>query len=455
MPYSRNRGSSLEVRNLLHLETLEERCVPTLSGVLDSVEPASLLAPSQPALLQSLPAIISPIQGSTTEAVPSANTSSSTTVGLNGQSPVITGQQSLPTGSGSVVNLGSLLSPLTDLVKGVSADLSVGINGLSAVVTGIDSSVGSAVLAGLDPEVSSGSGLPPLVSLGVDPHSVVSVGGNLSSGTAGTQTLVLLPADLDVQGDGVILEVQVHAEVGNPGQTTGSIQGINSALAGTTALLAALDGSAAQGDSVSDDEVGNSAFAGYGQPAGQFAVNSLAFFLENVQAARVGSFLSSLPGSSLGFGLGQERTFATGSSSWAPLQAGQRLSAELLGSEPADLVLQQSADLLQSEEGSAVLGEQQVDLASLTPVSSGLLPATDDLGALDRALQDFLSGLTDLRQSLTSWLTQLGPTPWILMGLALVATVSQEVARRRRSSREDREVEEPMEGDPFSALADA
>jgi hypothetical protein len=58
-----------------------------------------------------------------------------------------------------------------------------------------------------------------------------------------------------------------------------------------------------------------------------------------------------------------------------------------------------------------------------------------DGGALEQAFNDFLGSLTDLEQTLTSCLIQLGPAPWILMGLALVSTACGVVHRRRRRGR--------------------
>lgn len=58
-----------------------------------------------------------------------------------------------------------------------------------------------------------------------------------------------------------------------------------------------------------------------------------------------------------------------------------------------------------------------------TPQAQGLADAgAVDQSALDQAFTDFLNSLTDLERTLTGWLAQLGPLPWILMGLALVGT---------------------------------
>jgi hypothetical protein len=83
------------------------------------------------------------------------------------------------------------------------------------------------------------------------------------------------------------------------------------------------------------------------------------------------------------------------------------------------------------EEASPLLTAASAELDALLPLSSGLVQAADDLGAMERAFQEFLSGLAELRQTMSSWLARVGPLPWVLMGLAVAATVYDEASRRR------------------------
>jgi hypothetical protein len=109
----------------------------------------------------------------------------------------------------------------------------------------------------------------------------------------------------------------------------------------------------------------------------------------------------------------------------------------------------------QGEEATPVPTRQPADLTALTPLSSGLLNASDDLGALERAFQEFLDGLVDLRQAMTSWLGRVGPLPWVLMGLAVAVTAYEEVARRRQNRLQGRDAEDQPEDVFFSASVDA
>jgi len=181
------------------------------------------------------------------------------------------------------------------------------------------------------------------------------------------------------------------------------------------------------------------------------APDSGAFLLQNAQN-NLGSLLrSSLPEDALGFGA-EPWNFAGAARWWASLGAGEGLSGSDFGVESLDFAFRdQRADFV---EGGTLtgLGDQPFDLSAPAPVSSSLLNAADDLGALDRAFQDFLAGLGDLSQTLTGWLVRIGPLPWVLMGVAMALTLQEEIARRRRQALESKEAAEQLDGDPFSVL---
>jgi hypothetical protein len=70
---------------------------------------------------------------------------------------------------------------------------------------------------------------------------------------------------------------------------------------------------------------------------------------------------------------------------------------------------------------------------SYLPETSGLLTdaAPFELAAMERALQQYLDQVNDFSENMVGWLSEVGPTPWILMGMA-VAGALHELIRRRR-----------------------
>jgi len=59
-------------------------------------------------------------------------------------------------------------------------------------------------------------------------------------------------------------------------------------------------------------------------------------------------------------------------------------------------------------------------------------PGAVEWSALEQAFAQFLQSVQDLERTLATWLRQLGPTPWILMGLALAGTAYTLVWRRQQ-----------------------
>jgi hypothetical protein len=59
-----------------------------------------------------------------------------------------------------------------------------------------------------------------------------------------------------------------------------------------------------------------------------------------------------------------------------------------------------------------------------------------DVAALEQAFNGFLVSVTDMEHAVSNWLTQMGPTSWVLMGLALLGSafgiVRKHQARRGR-----------------------
>jgi len=89
---------------------------------------------------------------------------------------------------------------------------------------------------------------------------------------------------------------------------------------------------------------------------------------------------------------------------------------------------------------------EQDSEATLNPMTSDLIDAGNNLGALERALQNFREGLASLPRVLGSWLTHSGPLSWSLMGLALTATGVEMVSqwRNKRKRRQDEEENVPL-----------
>lgn len=94
-------------------------------------------------------------------------------------------------------------------------------------------------------------------------------------------------------------------------------------------------------------------------------------------------------------------------------------------------VIQEGA-VLPSSGNSLAMGNNGVVLAG----------ATTDVGAIDQALSAFLQDLDALVGTLKDWLLQLGPLPWIVMGLAVTmttATIARQRWRKLRQQRKDRD----------------
>jgi hypothetical protein len=75
---------------------------------------------------------------------------------------------------------------------------------------------------------------------------------------------------------------------------------------------------------------------------------------------------------------------------------------------------------------------------AFTPENSGLFLDPSGLAAADLALQQFLNTLSELTTALLDWFATVGPTPFILMGLAALATMSEITRWRLQRVREIR-----------------
>jgi len=404
MHHPHNSGSSRRPHRLPRLEPLEDRCVPALGGLLGGSGLGSLMSP----VLSPLTALVNPVTSGNPEATSTSGATPSSHSGL------VPGLLNVVAGPLNLLGIGSVLG-LTHSNSGHHGGglLSLATNTVSGLL-----------------DILGGTALGPAQSLGSQPtHSP-------ADGLVGP----LLPVGNTVQGllQGVT--------------TTGAHLGTGTvSLPGTLAdrgVFGVLNSAGNQ------PNIGASGVAGLADPTTLSPAN-LAFFL------RTSSDAGPNPGSNLLTGNNMVLTPGVFSSlpaeaRWGPFGAGEGSRAGDIWAEPLDLALREHrAELAQGEAESAILEVEPTDLASLAPVSAGLVNAADDLGALDRAFQEFLEGLSELRQTLGNWLVRLGPTPWVLMGLAVSVTLSQEIARRRRGASQNRDAEKSMDGVPFSALADA
>jgi len=107
------------------------------------------------------------------------------------------------------------------------------------------------------------------------------------------------------------------------------------------------------------------------------------------------------------------------------LAAGESAVAGPLSGQAAENDVSVAVNVLESND--------IAEFASASPQSAGLLTDASpfDLASLEAALQQALDQVADLGRQVQSWLAQLGPVPWVCLGLAVTAA-AWELCRRRR-----------------------
>jgi hypothetical protein len=288
---------------------------------------------------------------------------------------------------------------------------------------------------------------------------------NLGTGTVGGVTHAVVPAATEVVTPGeLVLLIQFGFEVtpptlvevptSEPGSSPSHPQvsgGVQAGSLGIAGALAALSDPAAQGIAVARQSPdARNAGQGAANPNG-LANEAPPSLAQNAPGAVAGQVLSSLAWSVPA--LGTDLSLSAAGRWWAALGANPTPLSGDADADALDRALQEPRSGLVEGTDPTALGKETGGMFNLAAASSRLLEAVGDLEALDRAFQDFLEGMGDLRQTLTGWVARVGPTPWLLMGLALTLTVHEEILRRRRQVQESKDAEEKLAGDPFAVAA--
>ncbi len=340
-----------------------------------------------------------------------------------------------PTDTTSGGLLGTLLTTVTNLVGGQQNPPTTSGSGSPSPSTGGTGSGGSTAVVSSDQET--------LTSVAEQVPVTVTEGTSLLNNSASNQELVLSssPGSTTASGSTSGLSSTVgeekasvvptapvepsepQAEGGQEAGSSGLVAGVGTEQQPTMLSLTSWSLAGSLGTAPG---IPMTALASSGVPSGNgsgLPVNQSAY-LPGSMNLLAGSASDSWAGATMGPGQAMLSSWPQGMGWWSLSGSAQEASNGL-----RDLRAEMMAS---GEESPALVTESVVEQEPLAPQSAGLVQAGDDLGAMERAFQDFLTELAELRQAVTSWLGQVGPLPWVLMGLAVTATVCEETARRRR-----------------------
>lgn len=444
----RNQRCSRKSRRSLLLERLEERCVPT-SGLLSGTDlPALPIVSLQAERFTQHPAVIAMLVSNSHSAIHddlgSEKAISSATISTHRDHPGEEGSDLL----GTLVSTPSTVVQVTiTTVKGLVSALPEPVLDLG--------SASSPVLTQVSSTVSAVTNLhsEPVQQL---THDVPSIAVASTVPEKPSEVVVEIPwaYPLPIFSEASVA-LAASAKVGSGLKDTTSNASASGVRWGPT-LESALEGPGGSTMSGSPALLTNAA-ALQNLPFGNVTafIQNRSPYLPSSPSLSAGLSQDSWVGGSVGLGQAMLSSLPPGMS-WRNLvgAAGPGTGRGVDFDRTVSAVRAQRAELTPGEQ-EEVPSELAADLSSLAPLSSGLLHATDDLGALERAFQDFLDGLVDLRQTMCGWLGRLGPLPWVLMGLAVAVTLHEQTSRRRRCLLERKDAEEQMEEVLFSAPADA